>query len=1528
MTWYNDIPQPLLDLLSDFELHGIGESSIFKDRHHILLDEATFVQSDGYNLMKAIPLIPEGVNREMYQMKFFPKTTDRVMHSLPLTIVFEKEITVKPKKLLIWNAKDAMIADEIFPMPVHWIFDSQSICIPIQQEQQDQIHVLEMFSGGYGGWSFAQRFLRSHFQIPLRIVSIEEDFEAAKNHSFNHDTTLVGANGPHDDLLQQTDFDVTIHGDIRSQQWWETVAKWGVDGFTISAPCGPWSGASFSPGLHSISGMLFPESLILARIFRPKWILLENVVGFKHHNHMKFCVAILNACNYRMLWSKEIDAAEFGSSHRHRWLGLAVSNTLCSENTRQFEMWPKLLELTPEKIDAIFMNPPDASELVVKQIMQSFAHEWILLPPQDKPALRHATGQQIFQSRCFNKKQQHPTFMAQYGSQHEMSRNQMEIKGYYAHFFQHDDGTCRLLHPSEIAMIHLHWDRILISHEMKQGWKHVGNMITIPHALLMTANVYKICYDIQIPTVGEIFHKFLDARLMQQNIRQFSGKYATVFVDQLQQESDRSWMTMIDNYDSLTDTMKDSNLQQQVWRHDSGIKNIEEFLHIEKCPTSQISIPEHQFEEMTPTQHFVPFMKAQIDTDTAQGNFWVAADVEKETLQKTYEGHFEIQTMNDETNGIHFKLKPGMMIELHEDVKSLTTCICERNLSFMKTDCEQPILRQMVMAGFNDKLFDQFGPIEENMKPYHGMIVADFQIATDQKFNPLFLMAAWKNTETSFVWKSSDLSWACSIQGEFQACLTVEFFWFTLIRGFQDNLGIVAEIVQNQVGRNILFKMNHEKIPLPPDAFWMTIAVMATRSFLNHLSCKDGIHIAIKLCGKVLWHGFLPKEFNLLIVSEAIGFTMQPIYKSGNARLVGKGKNWYDITIEQLQNSFGSTPITLHMMNSLTGGVGTKENQKVHVRNSLASTLLEQGFDIQWVSNAIDSIMKKCGSKVPMQTAQLPPSKQRVDTIMQLCKDAAVEIPPKVVKDATAVAKAGATNQQKRKVVIQPSPDDYQIQPGFLQNEDGTEVNQIKEISSNASGILLINKEKAVPWLREGQILSTDELAIAIIGADIEPTSLQTSSVNIPCWDQKQQSVILHCQLVQLGEKKIMPKIAVSQQVPHEECTILAMTIWKEDWESKKWEMALDSTNAFFRQEWKQQNLDEGILAIWGKSLRQNKNPTTPMYATSMQVHCSVKNNFVAKMMRASGFNQIFLVPKDDKGRINQDFRVIWIEGEVAHLTVQAAKTNKCQGMVKVKSTLGLRYHKDDFESAWKTIYPGKDTPIDTKVNHIYRIEPLPYGSTSDMLVKWSATVQWPLKPIKAAGPKSWIIGATSHPTQQVLVFNGQPILAKLIPPKQHSQVSPIVAGPKPSIHSQKKSDPFQTNDPWAKFQPTSSSIPPHQPRDVAGPTEAKFQQQESRILQVEQALQQLQNETKAGFADVEKREKHFQDALHKDLHAMRNDIDKSVQSAMMAQSNKLDSTLSELKSLFAQTAKRTREQQRSEDKDFDEAMDSPQKTK
>ena len=71
MTWIDDIPKPLLDLLDDFELHGIGHQSIFKNRQHILLGDVEFSHKDGFQLMTAIPLIPEGVSKTMFQMVFF-----------------------------------------------------------------------------------------------------------------------------------------------------------------------------------------------------------------------------------------------------------------------------------------------------------------------------------------------------------------------------------------------------------------------------------------------------------------------------------------------------------------------------------------------------------------------------------------------------------------------------------------------------------------------------------------------------------------------------------------------------------------------------------------------------------------------------------------------------------------------------------------------------------------------------------------------------------------------------------------------------------------------------------------------------------------------------------------------------------------------------------------------------------------------------------------------------------------------------------------------------------------------------------------------------------------------------------------------------------------------------------------------------------------------------------------------------------------------------------------------------------------
>lgn len=57
------------------------------------------------------------------------------------------------------------------------------------------------------------------------------------------------------------------------------------------------------------------------------------------------------------------------------------------------------------------------------------------------------------------------------------------------------------------------------------------------------------------------------------------------------------------------------------------------------------------------------------------------------------------------------------------------------------------------------------------------------------------------------------------------------------------------------------------------------------------------------------------------------------------------------------------------------------------------------------------------------------------------------------------------------------------------------------------------------------------------------------------------------------------------------------------------------------------------------------------------------------------------------------------LEGNHSHATVQAAKTQHCQGLVRGKNNLGLRFYVDHFEAAWKWIFPGINVLEKSKIH-------------------------------------------------------------------------------------------------------------------------------------------------------------------------------------------------------------------------------------
>jgi DNA anti-recombination protein RmuC len=118
--------------------------------------------------------------------------------------------------------------------------------------------------------------------------------------------------------------------------------------------------------------------------------------------------------------------------------------------------------------------------------------------------------------------------------------------------------------------------------------------------------------------------------------------------------------------------------------------------------------------------------------------------------------------------------------------------------------------------------------------------------------------------------------------------------------------------------------------------------------------------------------------------------------------------------------------------------------------------------------------------------------------------------------------------------------------------------------------------------------------------------------------------------------------------------------------------------------------------------------------------------------------------------------------------------------------------------------------------------------------------------------------------------------------------------------------------DPWANYNHQKASQP--QPRDTAGPTEARFQEHAARLqdhneklTKMEAALTKLQTDTKNEFMLVQKREQQNQMQMHAAIATVKTELESSFQHAINQQSHQLNSTLGELRQLLQAKPKRNR---------------------
>eukprot|EP00435_Cladocopium_sp_Y103_P032528 s1080_g8.t1 len=1100
----------------------------------------------------------------------------------------------------------------------------------------------------------------------------------------------------------------------------------------------------------------------------------------------------------------------------------------------------------------------------------------------------------------------------------------------------------RFWHPMEIALHHLIWDSVCTPTGLKLGWQIEGNQIATPHAALLLVNALNALPQRHpnIP-IDRFFAALWNGRLQaSQSVVKHFADFSICHHFQSERFHDQA----ISNIHQLFETIKSGHFHDEImWSLSQGVFTQEEWLlmsgHRPYPLPSQISVPSQSTaieddDDVEMTAPFAAMLAGRLIQADRETSFWFQHDFQLPEFTHHWSPGFDIATCHAHWLTSQETADTGKSVEIQpcqEDLHDVASGLA-RVVTFVR-DGQLSLYRiapgislDTCIAEWNvpTPVVDQFGELTTQQSAHGSVLLLPpcDHTQVPMQYPAIVLSALQSLTSFSTDWTMDTGIFSIKGQGCASCATTMSEFWSLLLPSSRlMHLGLKVQADKTPESFHVQYIPTGTTCPLPPDPFWILLSVAAARVMLDGFRDPDGQQFVLKWLSRPLWSGPISTSTTTEQIEAVLRWTLCLSMKDAVPRIIIGGRQWFLSTIAEMTPQSHEAPLKGHIVASIHGG-GAKELNRTQVKNSIAATLLESGYALSQVQEIVDAVLTKAGLKKAMTIARLPGGNDRQRQILQLCKDCHVTM-PEPSKQLHPSSLVGP--KPKRPNVVPPTPTDYAVVPGFLCNQDATETKQIPQITSASTGVCLVDAETAKPWLRENQLISKDELALFLMDTVKPDTALNAKQILLPCTNRNDQQVIISGYLVQLGEKQVVVKDVTSQQVAMKQCQVAALTVWKDDWNEQEWKGFLKATNSTFRTALGEDGTDDSIPSIWGRSLRAKGKPATDLSAESIQVHCTVSQDAFDRLLTRSGFCKIYITPKAETGRSSDDYKIIWLKGDLAHITAQAAKTVSCAGLIRGRQSLGLRYLKTNFADAWAILCPNQDPPAMNGGTLMYKLSPLPFGCPSSAVQEWGKNHKWDVRPIKALGARTWLITTNCEPPAGIMVFNGTPVIAQFVPPRAPTAgySHAIVAGPKPTYQGKASSSnqaiPGTAEDPWAQWSANHNAKGPAQPvsmpaRSVQGPIEAQFQKQDQRISELEKTLKVMKHNqdefrmsTEKSFHEVAHRDAQTREYVASSMDQIRKDLQTSLTQAMDKQTADLNSNMEDLKKLFRAHAKRPR---------------------
>ena len=528
--------------------------------------------------------------------------------------------------------------------------------------------------------------------------------------------------------------------------------------------------------------------------------------------------------------------------------------------------------------------------------------------------------------------------------------------------------------------------------------------------------------------------------------------------------------------------------------------------------------------------------------------------------------------------------------------------------------------------------------------------------------------------------------------------------------------------------------------------------------------------------------------------------------------------------------------------------------------------------------------------------------------------------------------------------------DDYLLSEGFFLNQDGTAATILPAFQPRMSGVCLLNVKQAQPWMNASAPVSEDELAMLVVGKISSHIQMPHKEITAPAHNSAGRAVLLKGCLVQCGSKQILCHEGPDVDMSPAKVKVCAITLFRSDYDEKTWNALISNPVKVTKQLLTLQGFANVLGRPWGRSFRKGDQPAPPHLCDQLQFHAEIYVERLDSMLARSGFNGIYVLPKDDQGKPAADYRIVWTAVAPKSLDTLTAGLAGIAGLVRTRKGHGVRVRREAYSLAWKTLHPDQPEPQEHRHQYQFRLQPFPHGTTKEDIVTWGNKTGWQVAPLRTQGAKQWVVGADCHPPT-ILTWNGHPLIAHEIQTKRHFEQI-VVAGPRErKVHPRNSKNQFEEHrsetdslsteattrsakssvfrigdpfhDPWsaaaasASRMSTPAGTTPHerrveQPsaiRPLQGPVASQFQLQEQRIQALEQAMGDFQNEQKE---QQQRTQQHIQQ-LDRQLQQQQNETKQGfaevanahsqLTEAIRAQDGKMGAAFEELKSLFLANA-------------------------